>query len=385
MKMEELNRRSFIGSVAALTGTAALSGCQTTVGATTSRSIGTGAPATTLREAGQQRGVDFGVMLDRRQLRRPDIHSWMGTHFNLVANLGEEIEWDANEAGTPSFSGLNTFLSSAAKASVTPRLRQIYSWEAAPKRAHLRADGSPKSPAELEATLIKRVNQVCDRLNPNSSMTIQVMDEFLEPAGTGPRQDAFGKVLGEGLIETLFYATRERMPRARLTYQDFGMVGDPNNYFRSKTRAHLKLLERLKKKGVPIDGAAIGGFVFPPSNNAPILNASYFNRLADIGIGFHWNELTMIYGKRDSEKRYRPASVAAHDARVIRDYSRVVKFLLQYPNTKEITFFAPIDGDNIVQRGTLGLTPWEGARPGLFTRDLQPKQVYKELLEIAAR
>lgn len=379
--MKQIDRRRFIKTSAALTGTVALAGCQTTEASSDPLAVSR-TPAATLREAGKRRGVDFGVMLDPRQLMRSDIKGWLGTHFNLVANLGEEIEWDANEGNSPGFRGLNSFLSCAARASVTPRLRQIYSWEAAPKRAHLRADGSPKSAAELEATLVRRVNQVCDRLNPNSTMTIQVIDEFLEPMGPAPRQDAFGKVLGEGLIETLFFATRERMPRARLIYQEYGMVRDPDNYFRSKTQGHLKLLERLKKRGVPIDGAAVGGFVFPPSNDAPILKRSYFDRLADLGIGFHWNELSMTYGTSSNPQRYRPTNESAHDARVIRDYTRVAKFLLQYPNTKEITFFAPIDGDNIVLRGTLGLVPWDGARPGLFGKDLQPKPVYEALLDV---
>ena len=328
-----------------------------------------------LKAAAQARGVDVGAFATLSQLNRPDIGKVIADNFTLAAILFDEMEWDANPGNKadPVFFGLSNYLNAATQMGLNVRARQIYSHEALPPNAHLREDGTPKNKSELESTLLKRVEQVCKPLKGRTNITVQVIDEILDPRG-GLRKDPFSKALGEEYVDLLFHATRDQLPDVPLIYFDSGPEVDPDNYFKKFTKDYLKLLERLRKRNVPVTGVALGGFVYPPGH-APFLRKPLFKAIEDLDYDIHWAELTTVYTD-GGNGRWKPKTPEAEDKVVQEKYVEVFEFLGELKRLREITFFAPIDTLNTIETGTLGMPPIKGARPGLFNKDLTPKPVY---------
>ncbi|MEJ0096943.1 MAG: endo-1,4-beta-xylanase [Bauldia sp.] len=285
-----------------------------------------GEAAADLRQAARARGVEVGAMVQLRQLNDPPFLDMLRTNFTLAANQLDEMEW-ASQPGLddePSFRALNEFLDFCAKNGLRPRARQIYSHENTPPNAHLRPDGTPKNKAELEQTLLRRVDQVCKPLKGRNAI-IQVIDEILADHEGGIRKDPFADVFGEELADILFHAAHEAAPDALLTYQEFGPEIDPDNFFRRKTKDYLALLERLRKRNVPITGAGLGGFI-PPGNGFG-LRRPVFQAIEDLDYDIHLNELTVIYDICGDTNKWHPASASENDRLVSGYYERTFEFL----------------------------------------------------------
>lgn len=338
----------------------------------------------TLRQAAQKRGIEIGAFATIYQLLDPQFAKMIGENFTLAANLLEEMEWDANPGlnNEPGFRDLTIFLDECSALGLRPRARQIYSREALPKDAHLRADGTPKNKSELEKTLLKRVEQSCRRLRGKNAI-IQVVDEILADHEGGLRKDPFSDALGEHFVDLLFHAAHEAAPDALLIYQEYGPEIRPQDYFRRKTRDYLALLERLRKRNVPITGAALGGFMHPELT----LRASFFKTIENLDYDIHITELTQIYEMRGepASHGWRPRTAEENDRIVAKRYTSVFNFLCQLKRLREITFFAPVDNYNTVETGTLGIGAFKGARPGVFNRDMTPKPVYRALTNTVSK
>lgn len=337
-----------------------------------------------LRAAAQARGIEIGAMLQLRQAYRPGFLEMIASNFTLAANLFDEMEWGANPGfeSDPTFDRLSQFLDLCQKNGLRPRARQIYAHENRPPRAHLRADGTPKNKAELEKTLLKRVEQVCKPLKGRNAI-IQVIDEVLAHHEGGLRKDPFADALGEEYVDILFHAAHEAVPDALLTYFDGGPEVD-EVYFKQKTRDHLALLERLRKRNVPITGAALGGFS-PSHTRNLVLKESYFKAIENLDYDIHLMELSVMYDMYGAPRQWFPKSDKENDSAVEQTYLRTVKFLCQFKRLREITFFAPVDGDNTIQTGTLSIRPYAKARPGIFNSDLTPKPVYYSVTNAVMR
>lgn len=339
-----------------------------------------------LRAAARARGIEVGAMLQLRQASRPGFLEMLSSNFTLAANLFDEIEWGSNPGfdSDPTFGRLSEFLDICERYGLRPRARQIYSLENAPRNAHLRPDGTPKNKSELEKTLLKRVQQVCKPLKGRNAI-IQVIDEILADHEGGLRKNPFSDALGEEYVDILFHAAHEAAPDALLTYQEFGPEVDPDHFFKRKTRDYLRLLERLRKRNVPITGAALGGFAPMSDSHQLVLKKSFFKAIQDLDYDIHLNELTVIYAICGSTRKWFPKSAKENDRVVKQSYARAFEFLCQFKRLREITFFAPVDGDNTVQTGTLCVLPYAEARPGIFNSDLTPKPVYDAVTKAVAR
>lgn len=373
--MATCSRRSFVlgGAVAAA---AAASGRSSVIEA---------ASLPGLREAAQARGIEIGAFASGSQFVDADFNAALGKHFTLAANLFEELEWDANpgfNVDDPGFSELKMFLDRCKTLGLRPRARQIYSKEALPWNAHLRNDGTPKNKSELEETLVKRAQQACRPLAGRNAI-IQVIDEILADHEGGLRQDPFSKALGEHYVDILFHAAREAAPDALLIYQEYGPEIRPQDWFKRKTKDYLALLERLRKRNVPITGAALGGFMHPDL----VLKNKFFKRIEELDYDIHITELTQIYGIRGEPKSdgFWPKNDKDNDRIVAGRYTRAFEFLCNLKRLREITFFAAVDGRNTVETGSLGIEPYSKARPGILNRDWTPKPVYDRLVDVVAK
>lgn len=338
------------------------------------------ASATTLKDAAQARGFDVGVMVDRVQMDRADFMGMVKSNFSLIANQLGIMDYDfyPGEDAPPDPYPLAHFIDVCKTYGLKPRVHTVYTHEGTPDSIAFRRDGTPKSSAEMEKTLLARVDEICRPLR-GMNATIQVLDEILNDHEGGIRQDPFTKVFGEELADMLFHAAHEAAPDALLTYQETGIDVDPHHFFKRKTADYLALLERLRKRNVPITGVGLGGFAEPPHGDD--LDQSVFRRVEDMGYDVHLNELTVIYKICDYPVEWKPKTQAENDATVAATYEKAFHFYCQLKRLREITFWAPVDHDNTLDAGFLCILGSPVARPGIFNQDLTPKPVYQRLVK----
>jgi GH35 family endo-1,4-beta-xylanase len=344
------------------------------------------AQAGALREAARSRGFEIGAFATTGQMRRKDFREMLGANFTMAANLSDNMEWASNPGlnGDPDFVSLTTWLDFCAEVGLRVRARNIYSHENNPSNAHLRPDGTPKNKSELEKTLVKRVEQVCRVLKGRNAI-IQVIDEILADPNGGMRRDPFFDALGEDYVDILFHATHEAAPDALLVYFDSGPELDPiGHYFDKKRRDYLALLARLRKRNVPITGAAFGSFVFPPGGGLR-LDRGFFKAVEDMDYDIHLCEVTVVYDLCGNPRTWHPQTSQENDRIAEEQYTKIFSFICQFKRLKEITFWAPVDNDNTVETGTRCLRPYKNARPGILTRDFQRKPVYDRLMNVVLK
>ena len=107
-----------------------------------------------------------------------------------------------------------------------------------------------------------------------------------------------------------------------------------------------------------------------------VLRKSFFRAIQALDYDIHLNELTIIYEISGAPRKWHPKSDKENDKVVEQVYVRAFEFLCQLKRLREITFFAPVDGDNTIQTGTLSVRAYDRARPGIFNADFSPKPVY---------
>ncbi|MEJ0097062.1 MAG: endo-1,4-beta-xylanase [Bauldia sp.] len=311
-----------------------------------------GEAAADLRQAARTRGVEVGAMVQLRQLNDPPFLDMLRTNFTLAANQLDEMEW-ASQPGLddePSFRALNEFLDFCAKNGLRPRARQIYSHENTPPNAHLRPDGTPKNKAELEQTLLRRVDQVCKPLKGRNAI-IQVIDEILADHEGGIRKDPFADVFGEEAGgHPLPRRARGRarraadLPGVRPGDRPGQLLQEKDERLSSAARAaaetqrphHRSGTGRLHSSGQRIWAAAPG----VPGHRRPRLR--HPSQRAD----------PSIYDICGDTNKWHPASASENDRLVSGYYERTFEFLGAFKRLREITFWAPVDGT----------TPWKPAR-----------------------
>ncbi|WP_104545744.1 endo-1,4-beta-xylanase [Chroococcidiopsis sp. TS-821] len=201
-----------------------------------------------------------------------------------------------------------------------------------------------------------------------------VVNEAIEPRGQRGdmlRNTPWLRFLGPDYIELAFRAAAEADPRAILMYNDFGIEHDTPQA-ETKRTATLRLLERLKSRGVPIQGLGVQGHLFGHPDGVTFRQIGRFLRnVADLGLDIMITELDVNDQQLPKEPERRDRAVA----KIYADFLEVV--LAQPAVTAVITW-------GISDRYTwlASRKPREdGARlrPLPFDAQLQPKLAWQAL------
>ena len=180
--------------------------------------------------------------------------------------------------------------------------------------------------ARYFGSLMPRYGDVIDRW--------EVVNEPLDPGhrSDGLRDSVFLEVFGPDYIPRALEQARMYAPRAQLIVNEYGLEYDlPDE--RERRYLFLKLLERLRNAGAPLDGIGMQGHLDlrKGSVSAPAIAA--FLRDVD-GLG-----LTTIVTELDVKEADYTASPAARDRLVAGEVRRYLDAVL-------------------AERGVLGVTPW---------------------------
>ncbi|OUL22562.1 endo-1,4-beta-xylanase [Nostoc sp. 106C] len=141
-----------------------------------------------------------------------------------------------------------------------------------------------------------------------------VVNEAIDPKdgrSDGLRNTPWLKYLGKDYIEYAFRLAAEVDPKALLVYNDFGIEYDTPQH-EAKRNAVLKLLERLKSRGVPIHALGIQSHLEANGNKFnPKKLQTFLSRVADMGLKIMITELDVIDKKLPLDTRARDRFVAA--------------------------------------------------------------------------
>ncbi|BBD99728.1 1,4-beta-xylanase [Sphingobium amiense] len=224
-----------------------------------------------------------------------------------------------------------------------PRAEKMVAWAS---RARMRVHGhtlvwhkgDPKWVAPLlakssdERLITDHVTYVMSRFRGRIG-SWDVVNEAIQPTdgrSDGLRNSIWLQAFGEHYIDLAFQAARKADPAATLLLTDYGLETD-HPVSQARRKAMLELLERLLKRGVPIDGVGFQahfrryGYPF----NAKIFRP-FLDRIRDLGLKFSVNEFDVAdwNGPLDQEQRdLDVADLTARFADLVLSYPQLQWFM----------------------------------------------------------
>jgi endo-1,4-beta-xylanase len=155
------------------------------------------------------------------------------------------------------------------------------------------------------------------------------------------RQTVFTKYLGDQVIDIAFRTAREAMPRCQLVYNDYMSWGPRNETHRAGV---LRLLERLKKNGVPVDALGVQSHIGPGATEVTTAfdaeDQKSWRGFLDAATGMG---LDLVITEFDVGDQTMPTDVAIRDgeiAKLSRDY---LDLMLSYRQLRYVMSWGLVD------------------------------------------
>jgi endo-1,4-beta-xylanase len=104
-----------------------------------------------------------------------------------------------------------------------------------------------------EKVLVTHIDTVCRHFGPRIR-SWDVINETIDPDTGAMRQTVLTRYLGDKVIDIAFHAARQALPDCQLVYNDYMEWEAGNETHRAGV---LKLLERLRRDGVPVDALGL--------------------------------------------------------------------------------------------------------------------------------
>lgn len=214
-------------------------------------------------------------------------------------------------------------------------------------------------------------------------------DVINEPVETGYRTDGlrssiFLQAFGADYIARALWEARGLAPQVKLMINEFGL--EYESRLDHDRRYHfLKLLERLKRAGVPLDGVGLQAHL---DLSKGVLSTDALGRLlkeiADLG-------LFIVISELDVKEYEYILPVEQRDARVADETRRYLEVALDQPAVRGLTTWGLSDRHSWLQvtKEDLARYPdaWkDGSSPGVnrglpFDTSMKPKPMYRALAE----
>ena len=154
--------------------------------------------------------------------------------------------------------------------------------------------------------------------------SVDVVNEALQPDGSGLRPSLWLEAFGPGYIDTAFHAARAANPKTRLVYNDFGCEWGRNDRFRA---LQLNLLDGMRKRGTPIDALGLQGHL---SAFGPKVDQK---KLRDFLEEVRARGLAVLISELDVDDSGGPSDMASRDRAVADEARRFLDVVLDFPNT----------------------------------------------------
>lgn len=232
--------------------------------------------------------------------------------------------------------------------------------------------------ATAEAAMLRRVRDMATRYR-GQIYSWDVVNEPLNPAdgrADGLREAVFLKQIGPEYLDLAHHATRDADPQARLVVNEYDLEYDTPDQD-VKRAAVLRLLERMKKAGTPVD--ALGVEAHLDVGRYPFSAAKLRRFLAEVaalGIEIQITEL-------DVTDELAPADIARRDRLVADEYARFLDVALDEPAVKLVMTWGLSDRHSWIVRKETNEMGWRKdelpSRPLPFDADLARKPAWTAL------
>ncbi|WP_269715467.1 endo-1,4-beta-xylanase [Caulobacter sp. NIBR2454] len=200
-------------------------------------------------------------------------------------------------------------------------------------------DFGPNPATRAEALLSEHIRAVCARYPQIGSW--DVVNEAVNDATGELRETSLSKAMGQGVLEASFHLARQAAPNAKLAYNDYmgWNAGD------EKHRAGvLRLLERLKKNGAPVDVFGVQGHLGTGQGDQATgqgpRQEREWRRFIDEAVGMGYDLALTEFDVNDKDL---PADPAIRDRIVADEAKAFLDVMLSYPQTKEVLCWGMID------------------------------------------
>jgi endo-1,4-beta-xylanase len=168
-----------------------------------------------------------------------------------------------------------------------------------------------------------------------------VVNESIDPKTGLDRETVFTKAIGPEVVEQAFFMAREAAPKAKLVYNDYMGPARSDEKHRAGV---LRLLERLKKRGAPIDALGVQGHLANGDSDTNIAFTTEqqrdWRKFLDEAKGMG---LDLIITEFDVNDVKGPADIAQRDALVAQVSRDFLAMMVSYPELKHILAWGMAD------------------------------------------
>ncbi len=222
--------------------------------------------------------------------------------------------------------------------------------------------------AKAEAMLAEHIRTVCARYPQITSW--DVVNETINDKTGELRETSLSKAMGQGVLEASFHLAREAAPNAKLAYNDYMGWNASDAKHRDGV---LRLLERFKKNGAPVDVLGIQSHLGVGQGDqvtgAGARQEREWRRFIDEAVGMGYD---LALTEFDVNDKALPADIPSRDQAVADEAKAFLDLMLSYPQTKEVLAWGMLDQYSWLQ----GTTPRPDnlpKRPSLYGADYKPK------------
>lgn len=220
----------------------------------------------------------------------------------------------------------------------------------------------PHGPS-AESAMVRRVSEMCRRYRGRVFCWDVVNEPIYVEHGRADnlRKTAFLDAVGPDYIDLAYRAAREADSRASLVVNEYGIVYD-TPAADQKRAAVLRLLERMKRSGTPVD--ALGVQAHLDYGGDPFSPAKFRRFLADVaalGLDIQITEL-------DVTDERAPALIEARDRLVADEYARFLDVALDEPAVGIVVTWGLSDRHSWIVRHECNDQGWR--KDGLASRPL---------------
>lgn len=174
-----------------------------------------------------------------------------------------------------------------------------------------------RSSAEAADFLTDYISRVAAHYSPQVYSWDVINESFNDETGE-LRESVFSNAMGWDVIDHCFHVAKESAPTAKLIYNDYMSWEDKSANHRAGV---LKLLERLLRDGVPIDGLGVQAHIMldpeiPFTTEKQMAWGDYLKEVSDMGLDLLFTEFDVNDRLYDQDDQTRDAAIAAYG----RDY-----------------------------------------------------------------
>jgi len=196
--------------------------------------------------------------------------------------------------------------------------------------------------ASAEALLTNHVRTLC-RLYGSRLTSFDVVNETIDEKTGEQRASSLSRAFGsaDAMVDHAFHTARANAPHAQLVYNDY-MSWEPGN---EKHRAGvLKLLEGMKKRGVPCDALGVQSHIAPSSDGSVAQmmarQAKPWRDFLDAVTGMGYG---LVVTEFDINDRALPGDTKVRD-RIVADYAAAyLETLFAYPQLRDVLVWGMCD------------------------------------------